>query len=140
MIPAADSAILCVQAGRRRYAIAQGQIDQLCLLDPAGAPTDQHGRPLICRELGPLLGEADESGPGRRRAITVALRRRSVALLFDHIDNMGGGAQLATQPLSPLITRHLARPWFLGAVVYAGEPLLLLDLRRIATDVAIGAV
>jgi hypothetical protein len=141
VISETDSAILSVQAGRSRYAISQTQVDHLGLLDPAGAPTDERGRPLICRELGALLGDIEEIGPGRRHAITVSLRRRSVALLVDHIDSLGGDGPLAISPLAPLLTRRLTWPWFLGAVIYEGEPpLLLLDLRRIATDVAISAV
>jgi hypothetical protein len=139
MIADNDSAILCVRAGLRRYAITQDQIDHLSLIDPAGAPTDQRGRPLICRELGMLLGDAGVVEPGRCHAITVLLRRRSVALLIEHIDSLGAGAPITAQPLSPLISRRLARPWFLGAVIYEDQPLLLLDLRRIASDVAIGA-
>jgi chemotaxis signal transduction protein len=140
MISDSVSAILGVWAGKRRYAIAQGQVDHLGLLDRAGAPTDQRGRPLICRELGALFGEAETAGLGRRPAITVSLRRRSVAILVDHIDSLGDGELLETHPLSPLIARRLRLPWFLGAVIYQDEPLLLLDLRRIANDVAIGAV
>jgi hypothetical protein len=135
-----DSTILGVEAGRRRYAVASDQIDHIGLLDPAGEPADQGGRPLICRELGQLLGGATTGVVGRRHAISISLRRRSVALLIDHIDSLNDEGPLAIQPLASLLTRRLASQWFLGAVVYRGEPLLLLDLRRIATDVAIGAV
>ncbi|MBX0326764.1 chemotaxis protein CheW [Oscillochloris sp. ZM17-4] len=135
-----DSTILGVDVGRRRYAITPAQIDHLGMLDPDGDPTDQRGRPLICRDLGGLLGDAAPPAARRQHAITVSLRRRSVALLIDHIDSLDSEGPLAVQPLSPLLSRRLAWPWFLGAVVYRGEPLLLLDLRRIATDVAIGAV
>jgi hypothetical protein len=135
-----DGAILSVMVGPQRYAIAQRQIDHLGLLDPARASADQRGRPLLCRELGALLGGAGAISPGRRHAITVSLRRHGVALLADYVDSLGGDAPLETQPLSPLIARRLARPWFLGAVIYDGAPLLLLDLRRIASDVVIGAV
>lgn len=135
-----DSMILYVHVGPRRYAITQGQVDHLGMLDPADAPSDGRGRPLICRELGPLLGESGGAGPGRRHAITVQLRRRSVAMLVDHIDSLGGAGPCEIHRLAPMITRRLARPWFLGVVIYEDEPLLLLDLRRIATDVVIGDV
>ncbi|NNJ09316.1 hypothetical protein EKD04_003140 [Chloroflexales bacterium ZM16-3] len=135
-----DSTILGVETGRRRYAITPAQVDHIGLLDPKGEPSDQHGRMLICRDLGPLLGGDATTIAGRYHAITVSLRRRSVALMIDRIDSLDGEGPLEIQPLAPLLSRHLARPWFLGAVVYQGEPLLLLDLRRIATDVAIGAV
>jgi hypothetical protein len=140
VIPDTGSTILGVRAGTRRYAISPAQVDHLGMIDPAGAPTDQRGRPLICRELGALLGDAGEVGPGRRPAITVSLRRRSVALLVDDVDSLSDDGPLAAHPLSPLIARHLTWPWFLGAVSYKGVPLLLLDLRRIATDIMIGAV
>ncbi|NTW97859.1 MAG: hypothetical protein HGB28_04840 [Oscillochloris sp.] len=134
------SAILSIDAGRRRYVIAQAQVDHLGLLDPAEAPTDLSGRALICRDLGPMLGGAGHTAGGRRHAVTIALRRRSVALLIDHIDSLDEEEPLKIQALSPLLAYRLARPWFIGAVVYRDAPLLLLDLRRIATDVAISAV
>jgi chemotaxis signal transduction protein len=138
MIATNDSTFLGVQAGRWRYAVAQEQVGHLALIDPAAAPAGPRGGPLICRELAALMGEASAVGPGRRHALMVALRRRSVALLVDHIDSLGDAGRQAIQPLAPLLASSLARPWFLGAIVCGDEPLLLLDLRRIATDVALG--
>lgn len=133
-------ALLLIEAGRRRYAIASAQVSLLGLLDPAEAPADLDGRPLICQDLGIVLGDERPAPAGRRYTLTIALRRRSVALLVDSIDSPAQQATLAIQPLAPLLARRLTWPWFLGAVVYRDEPLLVLDLRRIATDVAIGAV
>ncbi|NTV63789.1 MAG: hypothetical protein HGA65_09665 [Oscillochloris sp.] len=136
-----ESTLLGVRVGERCYMVAQSQVNHIGLLDPYELPTDSGGRQLICRELGPLLHEAGDDGrPGRRHAMLISLRRRSVALLVDRIDSLVGYEQPAIQTLSPLLTKRLVRPWFLGVVVYHDEPILLLDLRRIATDVAIGAV
>jgi len=134
-----DNTILGVLIGQQRYAIAQAQVDHLGLVDPREAPTDLRGNVLICRELGALLGADQSATIGRRSAITIRLRRRSIALMIDHVDSLGDAGQLKIQPLSALLTRRLARPWFLGAIVYQDAPILLLDLRRIATDVVIGA-
>lgn len=135
-----ESTLLGVTAGERRYIVAQAQIDHFGLLDPDEPASDTSGRQLICRELSQLLGGESEAAPGRRHAMLITLRRRRVALLVDHIDSLTSREQPAIQALSPLLTRQLIRPWFLGAIVYHNEPILLLDLRRIATDVAIGAV
>ncbi|MEI8306065.1 MAG: hypothetical protein WCF99_03255 [Chloroflexales bacterium] len=140
MIADKDGTILCVLAGRWRYAISQAQIEHFGLIDPVDAPIDQRGHPLICRHLATLLGDAEVLAPGRHHAMTVVLRRRSVALLVNHIDTLDGTGPYEIHPLSPLITRRLTLPWFLGAIIYQDAPLLLLDLHRIATDVAIGAV
>lgn len=137
---AAHLAILKVEAGAQHYGIVQTQIDHLGLIDPSMVERDARGQPIVCRDLGPILGGAEQIGVGRRHAMTVVLRRRSVALLIDHIDNLDSTYSQEIQSLSPLITRRLAHPWFLGAIVYQDTPLLLLDLRRIATDVAIGIV
>jgi hypothetical protein len=99
MITDSNSGMLSVWAGQRRYAVEPRQADHLGLLDTAGELIDQRGRPLICRELGALLGEAREVGPGRRHAITVALRRRNVVFLVDYIDSLGGAGSLETHPL-----------------------------------------
>lgn len=129
---------LRIEAGQRRYAIVPAQVGALSLLNPADGPTDPRGRPLICQDLGALLGETQPAPTGRRHALTIDLRRRSVSLLIDRIDSLDQPTPI--QPLAPLLTRRLRWPWFLGAVIYSDEPLLVLDLRRIATDVAIGAV
>lgn len=131
---------MLIEAGRRRYAVAQAQIERLGMLDPLDPPPSKRGYPLICRELGSLLGGSGPAPKGRRHALTVAVRRRDVALLIDHIDSIGEDEQPTIQPLGPIFARRLAWPWFLGAVIYREDPLLVLDLHRIAIDVAIGAV
>jgi chemotaxis signal transduction protein len=141
MTAALNSAFLSVEAGLWRCAVAQEQVSHLTIVDPIAPPADPRGRPIICRDLGALLGGGDAApASGRRHAITVDLRRRSVALLVDYIDGLGDAGGQAVQPLSPLLARRLARPWFLGAIIRGDQPLLLLDLRRIATDVALGAI
>ncbi|NTW02900.1 MAG: hypothetical protein HGA19_16735 [Oscillochloris sp.] len=140
MIAASNNTVFGVWAGSQCYAITQAQMDHLGLTDPTDTAIDVRGRPLIYQELGPLFGHAPSTVTGRRHTITVTLRRRSVALLVDRIDSLDTDGSLTIQALAPLLTRRLTRPWFLGALIYAGEPLLLLDLRRIATDIAIGAV
>jgi hypothetical protein len=140
MVATPDSVFLSVRAGRWRCAVVREQVGHLAFLDPAAPPADPTGRPLICRELAALFGEAVVGAAGRRQAIMITLRRRSVGLLVDHIDSLEAADGSAVQPLSPILARRMARPWFLGAIVCDDLPLLLLDLRRIATDVAAGAI
>ncbi|EFO79743.1 hypothetical protein OSCT_2428 [Oscillochloris trichoides DG-6] len=135
-----DYRILGVTLGPTLFGVVQSQVETVGLVDPADPPADMHGRSLVCRELGPMLGTPPQPLPTRRHALIVALRRRSVALLIDRIDSLYLENQPEIQMLAPLLAQRLARPWFLGAVIYQDAPLLLLDLRRIATDVMIGAV
>ncbi|WP_129628074.1 chemotaxis protein CheW [Candidatus Oscillochloris fontis] len=132
--------ILGVAVGGALFGVVQSHVQTVSLIDPTDPPTDMHDRTLICRELGPMLGGPPHQGAGRRHALIIALRRRSVALLIDRVDSLHLENQSEIQMLAPLLAQRLARPWFIGAVIYQDAPLLLLDLRRIATDVMIGAV
>ncbi|HMQ32849.1 MAG TPA: hypothetical protein PKD53_19115 [Chloroflexaceae bacterium] len=136
----ADGTLLLeVHTATRRYLVPRGHLDQLAQVAP-GAPAllDARGRPLALRELGPLLDPADRGPPGRRHALVVSLRRRAVALLVERAEALD--APGAVQPLGPLLHGRLARPWALGAVLVGAAPVVVLDLRRIAADVALGAV
>lgn len=134
-----DQLLLDVRTATRRYLVPQGHLDHLTQVAADVAPTrGRRSAALICRELGPLLDPADAGWIGRRHALTVELRRRTVALLVERVE----GLEIygLVQPLGAMLARRLDRPWVLGAVSISDEPILVLDLRRIATDVAIGAV
>lgn len=133
------TALLSIWVAGRHYLTHRDQVDAVGLIDPFAPPLDRHGKPQICCELAPLFGIDMAVPPGRRHGLSVVLRRRGVILLVDRIDLQSVGVP-TVQPLAPLLVRRLARPWFLGVVVEDDQPLLVLDLRRIATDVALGAV
>lgn len=135
-----NNLLLILRAGTQRFLVQRAQIDHLGLVDPAASPADLHGRPTLYRHLGPLLEPTAPAQIGRCHAITIALRRRSVVLLADYIDDHGQLGQLVVQPLAPLLARRLARPWFLGTAICNDTPVLVLDLRQLATDIALGAV
>ncbi|MEI8165138.1 MAG: hypothetical protein WCG26_02130 [Chloroflexales bacterium] len=131
--------LLEVHTATRRYLVPQNQLDRLTLMvaDQAPAPTGR-STALISRDLGPLLDPHDLGLPGRRHALTVELRRRTVALLVERAERLAPPG--AIQPLGALLARRLTWPWVLGAVVIDDLPVLVLDLRRIAADVALGVV
>ncbi len=125
---------------RHRYVVRRDQIAEIRLIRRNSdlALPDARGRTLVCQELGPLLDPLDVRRSVRCHALIVATRRRSVALLVERLDDFVGMAPEAVQRLSPLLARHLARPWVLGALVCDDIPLLVLDLRQIAQDVLLG--
>lgn len=130
--------LLEVHTAGRRYLVPRGHLDHLTQLTiDAAPPADQRGRHLVVRELGPLLDPADTGSPGRRHALTIDLRRRTVAILVERAEALA--APGAVLPLGPLLAR-LARPWVIGAVIVDEAPVIVLDLRRIAADLAIGVV
>jgi chemotaxis signal transduction protein len=131
--------LLEVYTVARRYLVPRNHVDRLVQFNLATAPPDDaRGRPLVVRDLGPLLDPADTSPPGRRHALTLTLRRRTVALLVERAEALT--APGVVQPLGLLLARRLARPWVIGAVIIDDAPVIVLDLRRIAADVALGAV
>ncbi|MGQ9925594.1 MAG: chemotaxis protein CheW [Chloroflexaceae bacterium] len=124
-----------VQTARRRYFVPRSHVDQVGIAPPPNA-SEAHGRPLLARDLGPLLDHEDSGAPGRQ-ALTVLLRRRTVVLRVQRIENL---ESVTVHPLAPLLRQRLRAPWVLGAVIRDDQPVLVLDVRRIATDVALGAV
>jgi hypothetical protein len=131
--------LLEIHTATRRYLVPQKHLDHLTLMLAAQAPAPTgRSTALISRELGPLLDPHDLGLPGRRHALMVELRRRTVALLVERAESLATPGTI--QPLGALLARRLTWPWVLGAVVIDDLPVLVLDLRRIAADVALGAV
>lgn len=130
--------LLEVRAAEARYFVPRSHVDRLEILLLATAPeADERGRPVVVRELAPLLGLDEPPRAARRQALSVVLRRRTVILLVDRVERLEAG--IPVQPLAPLLRRRLAVPWVIGAVAEGDTPVLVLDLRRIAADVALGA-
>ncbi len=131
--------LLEVLAAGRRYYVPCAHIDGLELLRPDAPPAqDKRGRPRLARSLAPLLYPSEALATAPQQALVVRLPRRSVALLVDRVEQLAH--DLAVQPLGPLLARSFAAPWVLGAVAADLAPVLVLDLRRIAADLALGAL
>lgn len=132
---AATTLLLEVHTARRRYFAPRSHVTHIGRAPEPGV-AEVEGRPVVVHSLGPLLDPEDQDGP-TQQALTVVLRRRAVVLLVRRIESL---QPMTVQPLAPFLLRCLDRPWVLGAVVVSDDPVLVLDLRRIATDLALGAV
>ncbi len=122
-----------------RYVVRRDQILELRRITGAAdaEQPDERGRPLLLSDLGQLLDPHDIPHNVRRHGLVVPTRRRKVVFLVERVEDFTD-AEPTVQPFAPLLSQSLARPWFLGAVVYAEQPLLVLDLRQIAQDVVMG--
>jgi chemotaxis signal transduction protein len=131
--------LLLVHTATHTYVARREQIHRLHLVsyELELATTDERGRPIVPSDLGPLLDAEDMGSDGRAHALIVQLRRRSVAFLVERVDDLRIEAPLTEllHPLPPLLARRLARPWFMGVLLWHDEPCLVLDLRQIAQDV-----
>jgi chemotaxis signal transduction protein len=130
--------LLLIHTAQRHYIVRREQIDGLFVLSANWAV--DAARPLLYRDLGPLLDPDDQPAQGRCHVLLVSLRRRSVGLLIERADDL---AQLPADqllPLAPLLARNLSRPWVTGVCLRDDTPVLVLDLACIARDVALGAV
>lgn len=94
-----------VQTARRRYFVPRGHVDQLGVA-PLPNASEAHGRPLLTRDLGPLL-DPEDSGAPARQALTVLLRRRTVVLRVQRIESL---ESVTVHPLAPLLRRRLRAP------------------------------
>ena len=131
--------LLEVRAVGRRYYVPCAHIDGLELLRPdAPSAHDERGRPCLVRGFASLLWPFEALSSPPQQALVVRLRRRSVALLVDRVEQLSH--DLTVQPLGPLFAHSLAAPWVLGAVATDLASILVLDLRRIAADLALGAL
>jgi chemotaxis signal transduction protein len=129
--PPAPTALLQIDAGARTYLVAPHAVDWMRAYDAAQPPThDPRGLPIVYANLAALLTNAaapDAAG----HLLGVQLRRRSVALIVRRIETL---RTLDLQPLAPLLAGSLTRPWVLGVALCDTQPVIVLDLRRLAMD------
>lgn len=131
--------LLTIRSSTQRYVVRRDHVRELRLIlsDDDLEQPDERGKALICCELDDLLSGHQSYSVSRRHALIVHLRRRSVALLIDRIEDARPTGELEAdiRPLPALLARRLERPWFLGVLIRDETPLLVLDLRQIAQDV-----
>ncbi len=126
--------ILLIETVSRRYLGRQRDVDAIGF--PPAAERDERGRPISSWQLGPLLDPSDPPFTGRLHALTINLRRRVVTLLAPRVDILTEAPEI--RPLAPFLISRLQYPWVIGAALLEQQPVLLLDLRRMATDLALG--
>ncbi len=126
--------ILLIETATRRYLGRQSDVDAI------GAPgeddRDARGRPILRRQLGPLLDPDDPPAVGRLHALRIILRRRTVELLVSRVDLFPEAPPI--KPLVPFLAVRLQLPWVSGVALIADQPVVVLDLRRLAADLALG--
>lgn len=131
------SLLLTVQTVLHRYVVCHDQIFELRIVNDVAEleQIDSRGRPMVSRTLGSLLDPSDTLRARRCHALIVQLRRRSVALLVERVENFHTiEMPNLVQPLAPLMAQRLEHTWFLGAMIHNEEPILVLDLPQIALE------
>ena len=128
--------LLMVQTAQRRYALRRRQFNRLVAYDPAWQA--ENGRPTVYHQLGPLLDPTDPPINGRSHTLIVELRRRNVGLIIARAEDLTPTERHSITPLVPLLARRLSHQWIEGVLTSADEPILLLDLQRIARDLLQG--
>jgi len=126
--------ILLLETTTRRYLCRQHDVDAIGA--PGVADRDERGRPIIRRQLGPLLDPADPPVAGRIHALRIILRRRTVELVVARVDLLVEAPVI--HPLAAFVSARLQLPWVYGVALLAEQPVVALDLRRLAADLALG--
>jgi hypothetical protein len=130
--------LLIVRTTNRRYAIRRDDLAAIKVVaSQHDLVADEAGRPYVAAELGPVLDPRDHTMLTRRRALVVPLRRRSVALLVDRVDDFLEHA--TTHPLPPIIATRLREPWATGALLLGEEVVVQIDIRAVARSVLLTA-
>ncbi|OAN44587.1 hypothetical protein A6A03_16335 [Chloroflexus islandicus] len=126
--------ILLIETVARRYVCRQHDVDSVGLATQA--EQDERGRRIMRHHLGPLLDPADPPASGRLHALTINLRRRVVELVVPRVDLLAEAPVIV--PLAPFLTARLRLPWANGVALLDDQPVIVLDLRRMAADLALG--
>lgn len=126
-----------VVAGAQRYAVRYDDITLVrsVEMDELETLRDPRGRPLMVRALHAWLYATAEMPVGRCHALIVPLRRRSVALLVERVEEMTRFTVTDIQPLPVLVRSALEHGWLSGVVSWEGQPILVLDAVQIARDI-----
>jgi len=124
--------LLIVRTAHHRYIVRREDVATLRAVDRRTGDDHEEARDRtsITVELGPLLDQNDISEMQRRHALIVPLRRRTIALLVDAVDNLVDYA--AVQPLPPLLRERLREPWVTGVLIIDEHPVVQIDVRAIA--------
>ena len=127
----ASSTVLLAQTARQRYAIKRDDVLSIELIGEEGPSQhfDARGNAYIGVELGALIDPADRSTQRRQRALLVALRRRIVALLVDHVELVEADQVVA---LPALLAERLQHPWAIAALTIEDNLVVQLDIRALA--------
>lgn len=127
--------LLIVRTTRHRYIVPREDVATLRAFNRrAGHDQAEDGdRTSLMVELGPLLDPDDVSEMQRRHALIVPLRRRTIALLVDAVDNLVDHA--VVQPLPPVLRDRLREPWATGVLMIDEHPIVQLDVRAIARSI-----
>jgi chemotaxis signal transduction protein len=134
-----ENVLLIVSTTRHSYVVRRTQVNELRLISGSTSlqKTDERGKPLIGCELAHLFQAPESHDTPGRHALIIHMRRQSVALLVQRVDDIvtRGAAGAQVQPLPALLAQRLEMPWVTGVLLCDTTPLLVLDLRRIAHDV-----
>lgn len=127
--------LLIVRTTRHRYIVRREDVATLRAFNRRAGNDQEEDADLssIAVELGALLDPEDVSEMQRRHALIVPLRRRTIALLVDAVDNLVDHA--VVQPLPPLLRERLREPWATGVLMLDEHPVVQLDVRAIARSV-----
>jgi chemotaxis signal transduction protein len=137
--PDATIVLLAIETAHHRYLVRRELIRGMRTVASTAdlERPDERGRPVVGRELGPLLDATDQPQRARRHALLVPLRRRSVALLVERVAETIHCTDPAAElhPLPPLLARSLAHEWIDGVLLRDTQPVLVLNVWRIAQHV-----
>jgi hypothetical protein len=125
--------VVIVRAATRRYAVRRADLAGIKRAEAAPVGTRDAERPFASVALGPLLEHAGIANEPAPQALLVSLRRRTVALLVERVEEFLEQPQV--HPLPGLLREHLQHEWSAGVVEHDDELVVLLDLRAVARSV-----
>ena len=128
--------LLLVRTAQRQFVIDRRSFQRAEIFGSGHTPTAT--KPLLVADLGTTIEPNSPSLTGRRYALFVELRRRIVLFLVAELDQLPAELERPFTPLEPWLRQTLNRQWVEALLLTDGEPLLVLDLQRIASDLTLG--
>lgn len=132
------SITLLIHTPHYRYAVQHADITSIrsCTSPEEIARWGTPDRPGIAIDLGEFLNADTPVWSQRTSALIVTMRRRPIAFVVRHIEQMIEHAPI--QPLPEVIRTALRNHWATGVLENQGTLSIVLDLRELARSILVG--
>jgi hypothetical protein len=125
--------LVVVRTANRRYAVRRTDLLGIRRADVARHEALRSAQPFASMALGALLEPLAASEIRPSQALLVSLRRRTIALLVERVEEFL--EQPHVHPLPALLRNQLHQEWAVGILMHEDEPIIVLDLRAVARSV-----
>lgn len=136
--PKKPTIALLVHTSIRSYGVRQQDLTTIrsCTNREEVASWGTAERPGLAIDLGEFLESAAPVWPQRASALVVTMRRRPIAFIVKHVEQMLEQPDIL--PLPEIMRASLRTQWATGVLHINGNLSIVLDLRELARSILVG--